>query len=85
MKKLKQLVRFISEERILQLSNDLAEGIVTGTVAEWRAVARYWQNSTESERRNMMKIKVALKWGEWSKSAKAIAEKEITEWLKSNP
>ena len=32
----------ISEERILQLSNDQAEGYKTGTIEEWRAVARYW-------------------------------------------
>lgn len=40
----KPISKSISEERILKLSNDLSEGIKSGTVEEWRTVARYWRN-----------------------------------------
>ena len=41
-------MRTIAEERILQLSNDLAEGIRgTGSRWEWMMVAAYWRDSED--------------------------------------
>lgn len=43
--KRKPLVACISEERILQLSNDMSEDIRSGTVEEWRAVAKHFRTN----------------------------------------
>lgn len=41
-------MRTITEERILQLSNDLSEGIRgTGSRWEWMMVAAYWRDSQD--------------------------------------
>ena len=39
----------MTDERCLQLSNDMAEGIESGTKAEWKAVARFWQTEHAKE------------------------------------
>ncbi len=43
--KRKPIISSISEHRILQLANDAAENICSGSVEEWRAVAAYFQNA----------------------------------------
>ena len=41
--------RHTTDERCLQLSNDLAENIESGTRAEWKDVARFWQTEHAKE------------------------------------
>lgn len=53
----KQLIADISEDRIAQLSNDLSEGIHSGTVAEWRKVALYFREKSDIQYRNIISIK----------------------------
>lgn len=43
MKRKQRLVSKLSKERIFQLSNDLSEGIESGSVSEWRAVALHFR------------------------------------------
>lgn len=40
----------LTEEQILQLTNNLAEDIPGGNARDWAAVARYWRD--EAEKRN---------------------------------
>lgn len=48
------------EERILQLTNDHAEGMRTGTAAEWRQVADYWRDQCEVLVRSRNRIRDAV-------------------------
>lgn len=60
------LVAKISEERILQLSNDLSENLESGTVNEWRAVAQYFSGKLNNARYELAiaKLNIAmLKYG----------------------
>ncbi len=49
MKRKPPLVAKISEDRILQLSNDMSEDMASGTTAEWRAVALYFRNEVDDQ------------------------------------
>lgn len=54
------LAKEISEERILQLSNDLSEGMASGTIQEWRSVALYWRNCYDQELSKVIDVRSAL-------------------------
>ena len=56
----KQLIANISEERILQLSNDISEDIKSGTLSEWRAVAVYFRSLFDKERRDIYRIRCSI-------------------------
>ena len=62
--KLPRLVRRISEDRALKLSNDLSENIASGTLREWRAVAFFWRakfdESSRSEVRAFEAYRIAM-------------------------
>ena len=62
--KARRLVRILSEDRCLQLSNDLSEDIASGTLREWRGVASFWRDrfdeASRAEVRAFTAYRVAL-------------------------
>ena len=62
--------RHTTDERCLQLSNDLAENIESGTRAEWKDVARFWQTEHAKEihrantlaNQSLMNALTAVRW-----------------------
>lgn len=60
MSKRKPLVKAISEERILQLSNDLSEDIRSGTVEEWRAVALYFRKELDASVNRLNQVRPSI-------------------------
>ena len=76
------LIANIYEDRILQLSNDLSEGIESGTVQEWRAVTKYFRNEFDklfNETRHLRALAVELSVAE---SLRAHALPELLTWVK---
>ena len=57
---LERLVRQCSEERILQLSNDVSEGIASGDVKDWRAVALYFRQQLDLAERRMVETQPSI-------------------------
>lgn len=54
------LLAAVNEERILQLSNDLSEGIKSGTVKEWRAVAYYFRHKLDTAHNDINAIRPSV-------------------------
>ena len=62
--------RHTTDERCLHLSNDLAENIESGTRAEWKDVARFWQTEHAKEihrantlaNQSLMNALTAVRW-----------------------
>ena len=77
------LVAHCPEERILQLSNDVSEGIASGSVREWRAVALYFRNLFDKERKSVASLCMSLAALNISEEMRGHAMREITAWLKS--
>lgn len=78
---LKRVVSRCSEERILQLSNDMSEGIESGTVKEWRAVALYFRNLFDKERQSVASLRMSLAALNISEEMRGHALREIAAWL----
>jgi len=76
-----RLVRRISEERILQLANDLAENIASGDVKEWRSVAQYFQNALMKSEQKMAEIQPSLAALHCGRSLFRHALDEIGRWM----
>jgi hypothetical protein len=55
-----RLVRRCSEERILQLANDVSEGIASGDVKEWRAVALYFRQQLDLAERRIREFQPSI-------------------------
>jgi len=73
------LERVVSEERILQLSNDLNEGIESGSIKEWRAVALYFRTELDKltpPRSSLAALTIAEKM-------RSQAMLEIAAWVKA--
>jgi hypothetical protein len=79
----KRIVSCLSEERILQLDNDLSEDIASGTVKDWRAVARYWRNQNDHLLNNLNAIRPSLAALTIGWDCVSNARKEIAIWLKA--
>jgi hypothetical protein len=79
----KCLLSVIDQARILQLSNDLSEGIASGTVREWRTVAEFFRQEHDtlySRLQSMHSTLAALELGERMRNT---ALEEVSEWLRS--
>ena len=79
---LARCVSCITEERILQLSNDLSEGIATGTVRDWRAVARYWRDKLDKAHNDINSIRPSVAAMVMGQNCVRFAHREMEEWLK---
>jgi hypothetical protein len=69
-----------TEERILQLTNDQAEGIKSGSLHEWREVARYWRNQEEKQTRRLMGIVPSIAALVLARRIESHAMEEIEKW-----
>ena len=76
-----RLVSRCSEERILQLSNDVSEDIESGTVQEWRAVALYFRNLFDKERQSVGALRMSLSALNIAEEMRGHALREIAKWL----
>ena len=76
------LVAAISEERILQLSNDLSEGIASGTVREWRAVAKWMHDQADKAQNDINSIRPTVAAMVTGSKCVQYAHAEMDEWLK---
>ena len=81
--KRKRILKPITEERILQLSNDHSEGIKSGTLREWKAVAQYHQNEHTRMWNELgtMRCHIAALVASWD--IHNAAAPEIRKWLRS--
>jgi hypothetical protein len=69
-----------TEERILQLTNDQAEGITSGSLREWREVARYWRNQEARQTRRLMGIVPSIAALVLARRIESHAMEEIEKW-----
>ena len=74
----RSLVCKCSKERILQLSNDLSEGVSSGDVREWRAVALYFRNLFDQH----SGLRFSLAALTIAEEMRANAISEISKWVK---
>src|SRR5881396_4352210 len=56
----KRILATITQERIDQLSNDLSEGIRSGTVEEWRRVALHFRNAYDKLNQRAQSMRTTL-------------------------
>ena len=73
----------ISEERILQLSNDMSEGISSGTTKEWRAVAYYFRFKMDQLHNRTASLHSTLAALNLSEQMRTMALQEVSAWLKA--
>lgn len=72
----------ISEERILQLSNDLSEGIKSGTVREWRTAAKYFRDQLDRAHNDINSIRPSVAAMVTGMNIVNFSRQEMDEWLK---
>jgi hypothetical protein len=77
-----RLLANISDERILQLSNDLSEGIRSGDVSEWRSVAKYFRDALDKAHNDINAIRPAVAAMLTGTSCVQHAHAEMDQWLK---
>lgn len=68
-----------AEDRILQLSNDLSEGIDSGTRAEWMAAARYFRDHLDTVQRELDALMADLILVAHADGARAFALRSLQE------
>lgn len=73
----------ISESRIIQLSNDMSEGISSGTTKEWRAVAYYFRFKMDELHNRTTSLHSTLAALTLSEEMRGCAMREISDWLKA--
>lgn len=78
----KSLTAAISEERVLQLSNDLSEGIASGSVREWRAVAKYFRDALDQAHNDLNAIRPTVSAMVLGQRCVQHALTEMDGWLK---
>jgi len=71
-----------TEERILQLLNDQAEDITSGTLREWREVARYVQNENSRLWNELGAVRPSIAALTAGLAMHHYAAKELEAWLK---
>lgn len=83
MKKRKQpsLTSNISEEKILQLSNDLSEGIASGSTKDWRAVALYFRQQLDKAHNDINAIRPSIAAMVHGQRCVQFAHSELSAWL----
>jgi len=74
-------VSSISEKQILDLSNDMTEGITSGTVAQWRAVALYFRNKLDLAHNHINAIRPSVAAYVAARSILKHAGPEMETWL----
>lgn len=72
----------IDEERILQLSNDVSEFIRSGTVEEWRTVAKYWMHKHDKKNQALLCLKTSCSALNLGTEMQSLAMTEIKAFLK---
>ncbi len=75
------LVASISQERILQLLNDLAEDIDSGTAAEWRAVANWQTRENRMVTESLASVRMSVAALVISLEMQKLANSELRQWL----
>ena len=73
----------ISEERILQLANDMSEGISSGATKEWRAVAYYFRMKMDEIHNRTASLHSTLAALQLSEQMRSMALQEVSAWLKA--
>ena len=81
--RVQRMVSRCSEERILQLSNDVSEGIASGNVREWRAVALYFRNLFDKQHQSIGALRMSLAALTISEEMRTHAVREIAAWVKA--
>lgn len=76
-----RLVRPLSEDQILKLSNDLSENIASGDVKDWRSVALYFRNAADASFRDMETIRTSVAALTIGQQMTKLALPEIQAWL----
>lgn len=79
---LQRLVSCLSEEQILQLSNDMSEGIASGTVKDWRAVAKYFRDQLDRAHNDINSIRPSVAAMVMGQNCVTYAHAEMDAWLK---
>jgi len=77
-----RLLAAVNEERILQLSNDLSEGIKSGTVCEWRSVAKYFRDALDKAHNDINAIRPSVAAMVLGTNCIRHAHAEMDVWLK---
>lgn len=77
-----KLTTSISEKRILQLSNDLSENIPSGTVQEWRSVAKYFRDKLDKAHNDLNSVRPSVAALVFGNKAAHFALSEMDAWLK---
>lgn len=78
----KKLISDLTEERILQLSNDMSEDIRSGSVNDWRAVAKYFRNQLDRAHNDINSIRPSVAAMVMGQSCVNYAHSEMDAWLK---
>lgn len=76
------LLAAIDEKRILQLSNDMSEGIKSGTTREWRAVAYYFRHKLDTAYNDINAIRPTVAAYVAGRNILNHAGPEMEGWLK---
>ncbi len=71
----------ITTERILQLSNDLSEGIPNGSLRELRTVAAYWMTEHEKLNNEIMSIQTGVAGVCIGQEMMKVGTAELQAWL----
>lgn len=77
-----RLLATISEERILQLSNDLSEDLASGSVREWRTVAKYFRDQVDKAHNDINSIRPSVAAMVMGTNCVTHARQEMDAWLK---
>lgn len=76
------LTASISEERILQLSNDLSENIASGSLKEWRSVALYFRKELDRSYNDLNSMRPSIAAMTYGLDMVHFARQEMAQWLK---
>lgn len=80
----RKLVAKISKERIYQLANDSTEDIESGTVEEWRAIAKYFQDRYGDSSAKLWDLKRAVKSMIISDRLAETMRNNVHKWMDEN-
>ena len=73
----------VTEERILQLSNDISEGIKSGNLREWIEVAKYFRREHDRLWNDLGRLRCEVAVLVTSQEMHRLASQGLSTWLKT--
>ncbi len=77
------LIASIGEDRIAQLSNDLSEGIASGSTKEWRAVALHFRHKLDALHEQVTMMRGSVSALCLAENIRTNAIQELGQWIRN--